>query len=156
MVKTTGPSNNGPAGKDRCRIEAKRYPLAVHSTEKYKTVDYKPNNQQPRPCLELLLESNSPRDGILIHPCHESAGYLSSIGCLNPASGLKNAASRIDLSESFDRTVAIINTLKERLGDSFPRTGKIPRAWVVIEEIASCSPEARDFLLAAGIGGSGK
>jgi hypothetical protein len=62
----------------------------------------------------LGLESTDPRDGILIHPCHDDAyHYLLSIGYINPASGLATAESGVNLQDSLNRTLAIIGAIQK-------------------------------------------
>ena len=81
----------------------------------------------------LGLESTDPRDGILIHPCHDDAHhYLSSIGCINPASGLTTSESGVNLQDSLDRTLAIIGAIQKAY-NTLPKEGTIPNAVVIIE-----------------------
>ena len=93
------------------------------------TFKWKENHVLPA----LGLESTDPRDGILIHPCHDDAyHYLSSIGCINPASGLTTAESGVDLQDSLDRTLAIIGAIQKAY-NTLPREGTIPNAVIIIE-----------------------
>jgi hypothetical protein len=81
----------------------------------------------------LLLLDTGKRTWILIHPAHHAPGYVSSIGCINPATGLKDADSRINLADSRSRVIAIIEAMKTKMGTAFPKSGPIPDAVVVIE-----------------------
>ena len=131
MVERGGPGDNTEHGvDDHLRIAAGRYDLSIHSGGKYKTYGYAASGE---PFPGLLLLGTGKRTAILIHPAHHADGYVSSVGCLNPAAGLKNADSRINLSDSRNRVIAMIDTMKARLGTAFPRSGPIPGAVVVIE-----------------------
>lgn len=68
----------------------------------------------------------------MIHP---GRGFLSSIGCINPAKSLANKTADIDFQDSRTRVIAIIDDLKAFLDSDFPtKNGKpIPKAFVVIE-----------------------
>ena len=130
MVERNGPGDNTATGKDRRRVEARQYPLAIQDGV-YKTYGYAAAGP---PLPALALENTGERTGILLHPCHDGDnGYLSSIGCMNPAIGLTTAASRINLADSRTRVIAIIDALKVRLGTAFPKSGEIPNATVIIE-----------------------
>ena len=131
MVERNGPGDNTATGVERYRrIEARQYPLAIQDGH-YKTYGYAASGP---PLPALALENTGERTGILLHPCHdEDNGYLSSIGCLNPAVGLTSAASRVDLADSRRGVIAIIEALKSKLGAAFPKSGLIPGATVLIE-----------------------
>jgi hypothetical protein len=131
MVERNGPGDNTATGVDRhLRIEARQYPMAIQDGT-YKTYGYAAAGP---PLPALALENTGKRTGILLHPCHDDDNhYLSSIGCLNPAVGLEDADSRIDLADSRRRVIAIIEALKSKLGAAFPRSGAIPGATVLIE-----------------------
>lgn len=134
IVERGGPGDNTTEiGDNRdLRIRAGAYRLAVHDGVRYKTHSYNQNstsyNANPKPGL-LLLDTDE-RSAILIHP---GIDYVRSIGCLNPASGLINAESAIDYADSRQRTIAIINALKSKIGSSFPRSGTIRNAVIIIE-----------------------
>jgi hypothetical protein len=131
MVERGGPGDNSSTGVERHRrIEAGKYPLSIQDGEHYKTYDYVASGF---PFPGVLLDDTGHRSAILLHPCHQDEGYLSSIGCINPAIGLKNADSRIDLADSRTRVIAIIQAMKLKLGSAFPRHGSIPGAVIVIE-----------------------
>ena len=68
----------------------------------------------------------------MIHP---GRGFLSSVGCINPAKSLGSKDTDIDFQDSRSRTIALIDDLKAFLGAKFPsKNGKpIPNAFVVIE-----------------------
>lgn len=130
MVERNGPGDNSDTGvSGHRRVEAGKYPFAIQDGH-YKTYGYATAGP---PLPALALKDTDERTGILLHPCHDDHGYLSSIGCLNPAFGLKNADSRINLADSRSRVIAIIEALKLRLGNAFPRSGEIPNATVVID-----------------------
>jgi hypothetical protein len=131
MVERGGPGNNGNVGVNSGRrILEGSYPLAIQKGNHYETYNYEEDHLLPG----LLLTQTVKRVGILIQPCHDSKyQYLSSIGCINPAQGLETADSRVDLEDSEARVIALIDTMKRKLGARFPKTGKIPGAVVVIE-----------------------
>ena len=132
MVERNGPGDNTATGvaKHR-RIKAGTYPLAVQNGARYKTYHYAASGF---PLPGLALEDTGKRTAILIHPCHDESGYLSSIGCINPAIGLKNADSRVNLADSRSRVIAIIESMKQKLGNAFPEDEEtIPGAVIVLE-----------------------
>jgi hypothetical protein len=131
MVERNGPGDNSATGVSKHRrIKAGKYPLSIQDGEHYTTYNYAASGS---PLPGVLLEDTGKRTAILLHPCHQEAGYLSSIGCINPAIGLKNADSRINLADSRNRVIAIIQAMKLKLGSAFPREGSIPGAVIVIE-----------------------
>lgn len=132
VAETRGPGDNGTAENKR-RVEAGRYPLATQAGAKYVTIGYKASESLsavPKPGLELLDTGH--RSEILIHP---GAGFLSSVGCINPCTNLPHAAEPIDYVPSRLRTIRIIDDLREFLGNDFPAVNgrRIPRAFVVID-----------------------
>ena len=130
MVEAGGPGNNSSKGKD-CRVKQGTYPLATHIGPRYRTFGWQELHLLP--ALELDMGKTSPRTGILIHPCHDSADhYLSSIGCLNPASGLVDANSDVDLEDSLNRTLALIGEIQKAYS-KLPKEGDIPNAMIIIE-----------------------
>lgn len=134
IVERGGPGDNtDEIGdlRDR-RIVAASYPVAIQNGTKYKTYHYDSQDKTPtgRPKPGLLVEKTDEREAILIHPGN---GYLSSIGCLNPATALKNANSNIDFSDSRSRVIAIIEAMKSAMGDKFPKSGRIPDTTILIE-----------------------
>jgi hypothetical protein len=70
--------------------------------------------------------------GILIHP---GRGFLSSVGCINPAAALANAKADIDFVDSRTRVVAIIDDMKAFVGAPFPKKNGqlIPNTTLVID-----------------------
>ncbi len=133
MVERNGPGDNSASGvKNHRRICEGTYRLRIHAGERYMTYGYA-GEGFPMPGLLLDESDTSVRSAILIHPCHHDHGYLSSIGCLNPASGLTTAASKIKLPDSRARVIALIEAMKSKLGSAFPRKGLIPGAVIVIE-----------------------
>ena len=132
IAETKGPGANKPAGNGR-RIKQGRYPLSTQDGENYKTWNYVMSDDPdvaPKPGLEL--NKTDQRSEILIHP---GAGFLRSVGCINPCTSLPKASEDISFIGSRRRTIAIIEDLKAYLGTDFPATnGKpIPRALVVID-----------------------
>ncbi|TPK87358.1 hypothetical protein [Mesorhizobium sp. B2-4-17] len=132
MAETKGPGDNKTAGNNRC-VEAGTYGLFTQDGEKYVTIGYTANvNPAALKRPGLLLLPTGKRVGILIHP---GRGFLSSIGCINPASKLGGADNDIDFIDSRKRVIAIIDDLKAFLGSAFPASNgkKIPNASVVIQ-----------------------
>ena len=131
MVERGGPGDNSSTGVERHRrIEAGKYPLSIQDGGRYKTYHYAASDF---PYPGLALDDTGHRSAILLHPCHQDEGYLSSIGCINPGIGLTNANSRIDLADSRNRVIAIIEAMKLKMGSAFPHGGSIPGAVIVIE-----------------------
>jgi hypothetical protein len=81
-------------------------------------------------CLELA--DTNKRKEILIHP---GRGFLSSVGCINPAKSLANAGSDLNFLDSRTRAISLIDDLSAFLGAKFPTRNDrpIPNAFVVIE-----------------------
>lgn len=131
MVERGGPGDNTATGvAEHRRIAPGRYPIAVHAGRRYRTYGYAAAGM---PLPGIGLRDTGERTAILIHPAHHRHGYLSSVGCLNPATGLTDAASRIPLADSRTRVIAIIDEMRARLGDAFPRDGLVPDAVVVVD-----------------------
>jgi hypothetical protein len=131
-AETRGPGDNSKQGNNR-RIEAGRYPLRTQDGTKYVTIGYPETTsitKIPRP--GLLVGSTNKRVGILIHP---GRGFLSSIGCINPAKSLARANTDIDFMDSRTRMIAIIDDLRSFLSNSFPKKNgrPIPDAFLVID-----------------------
>jgi hypothetical protein len=131
-AETRGPGDNSKGGNNR-RIEAGTYPLRTQAGTKYVTIGYTGNKNSaaiPRPGLEL--GKTNKRSEILLHP---GRGFLSSIGCINPAKALAESQANIDFLDSRTRTIAIIDDLRAFLGGSFPQKNgqAIATAFVVIE-----------------------
>jgi hypothetical protein len=126
MVERGGPGSNK---SKNVRIKQGTYPLTVHVGPSYRTFKWKENHVLPA----LGLEGTDPRFGILIHPCHDDDHhYLSSIGCINPASSLTTAESGVNLQDSLDRTLAIIEAIQNAY-NTLPKEGTIPNAVIIIE-----------------------
>jgi len=131
-AETRGPGDNSKRNNNR-RIEAGRYPLLTQSGRKYVTIGYRDSVSMsaiPRPGIDV--GDTNKRLGILIHP---GRGFLSSVGCINPAMALDKAGSDIDFVDSRTRVIALINDMKSFLGDAFPkRNGQlIPKAALVVD-----------------------
>lgn len=134
IVERGGPGDNTDEIGDLHdrRIKAESYTLAIQDGAKYKTYRYDTQDKTPtgRPRPGILVEKTGEREAIVIHP---GKGYLSSVGCLNPSAGLKDANSNIDFSDSRSRVIAIIEAMKGVMGDRFPSSGRIPDATILIE-----------------------
>jgi hypothetical protein len=131
MAETRGPGANVPAGNNRC-IEAGTYNLHVQSGAKYATIGYTANlNPVALRRPGLLVLPTGQRVGILIHPAR---GFLWSIGCLNPSGILTDATTDIGFVDSRTRVIAMIDSLRAALGNSFPTAGgaRIPGATLTI------------------------
>jgi hypothetical protein len=107
----------------------KTYRLSTHDGPKYKTFGYTSGTAKPKPGI-LLQDTGEPRH-VLIHPAMD---YLWSTGCLNPGSKLTNADLQHCIQDSRAQVIAIIETMKAKLGAQFPRRGEatIPAAVIVI------------------------
>ena len=131
IVERGGPGDNTAAlGKrKRLRIREGAYRLCIQDGPRYKTFGYSPGATLPKP--GILLDDTGKRDAILIHPGFD---YVSSIGCLNPGRGLKDADSRLEFKDSRARVIAFIEAMKANLGAKFPARGGavIPNAVIVI------------------------
>ncbi len=130
IVERGGPGDNTTAVGDNrdLRIREGTYPLAIQAGTNYKTYGYSDDESIPKP--GLLLKKTQERTAILLHP---GKNYISSIGCLNPASGLTNANSQINFADSRRQVIAIIDAMEARMGDDFPKSGTIPDAVILIE-----------------------
>jgi hypothetical protein len=131
-AETRGPGDNSKAGNNR-RIEAGRYPFRTQDGKKYVTIGYRESNSIsviPRPGLDV--GNTNKRVGILFHP---GRGFLSSVGCINPAKSLAGPKTDIDFVDSRTRVIAIIDDMKSFLGASFPKQNgrPIPKAGLVVE-----------------------
>lgn len=136
MVECGGPGDNTTAigNKHDRRIAAGTYSLIIHDGGKYKTYGYTDSElatKGPKP--GLLLGGTNQRSYILIHP---GQNYRWSVGCINPASGLKNADSNINYKDSRKQVINLIESMKKHLGKDFPtKAGKtIPNATIIIEK----------------------
>jgi len=130
IVERGGPGDNTTAiGDNRnLRIRKGTYPLAIQDGNHYKTYGYNlTGTDVPKP--GVLLEETDERTAILLHPGND---YLSSVGCLNPASNLTNADSKVVFNDSRSRVIAIIDAMKAKMGNKFPKSGRIPGAVIVI------------------------
>lgn len=131
VYEQKGPGDNTSTGTANARrIAAGTYPLHTQAGVKYKTYGYTSGTAYPKP--GLLVENTDYRKGIVIHP---GSGYLSSVGCLNPSQPLSGAEGNLDFMESRDRTISLIDKMREILGDRFPSTNGhlIKDAWLVVQ-----------------------
>jgi hypothetical protein len=132
-----GPGDNGLIGKTQHRcLAAGSYPLFTHAsaTGKYATIGFATVTglaNRPFPCLGV--ENTGQREGILIH-C--AKGYLWSIGCINLASKLEKATDDINFSDSHARVIALIQSIRDKLGTGFPRNNdeQLPSVRLLIRE----------------------
>jgi len=136
LAERGGPGDNTEVGREQhLRIAVGTYELSTHDADgndRFKTIGYTPSTKvaaESMPCIRLL--ETGARAGILIHP---AAGYVWSIGCLNPAANLSTPKSTIAWVDSRRRVIALLDDLKSFLGTQFPTQNnrKIPRARVVI------------------------
>jgi hypothetical protein len=135
-AESPGPSENEwPAtSMDPRRVRSGRYPLATQAGTHYVTFGYEATDDVsawPKPGIELLF--TGARREILIHPGRNE--FLSSIGCINLCTRLPDAGEPISYPGSRGRVIALIEDMKQFLGDSFPELNgkRIPDAAVVIE-----------------------
>jgi hypothetical protein len=136
VVERQGPGDDTAVGvAQHRRIAAGRYPLFTHAgaNGKYKTIGYSTGgaaNALPRPAIGV--GGTGAREGILIH-C--AAGFLMSIGCLNPSGPLANGDANLTWADSKARVVALIEDMRQRFGAEFPGANnvRIPGAWLVIQ-----------------------
>lgn len=131
-AESRGPGNNSVARNGK-RVEAGTYPLSTQDGTKYDTIGYVQNentNAQPKPGIEL--KGTGARSEILIHP---GQGFLASIGCINLATNLPDASEPVSYKGSRKRVIALIEDMKQFLGNSFPsqNSKKIPNASAVID-----------------------
>lgn len=137
IAERQGPGDNTQVGKAaHARIAAKTYDLSTHdgsSNERFKTIGYTQSTAigaESMPSIRLL--DTGARAGVLIHP---AAGFVWSIGCLNPSAPLSGATSTIGWLDSRRRVIALIEDMKAFLDGDFPASNnvRIPRARAVIE-----------------------
>lgn len=85
---------------------------------------------KPKPGIEL--KDTDERSEILIHPGKD---FLRSIGCINLCTSLPDANEDIDYLGSRRRVIAVIEDLKDYLGERFPRQNgrRIPDAFAVMD-----------------------
>jgi hypothetical protein len=146
-VERQGPGDNSPAGAaNHRRLEAGVYPLYTSGGDRYRTYGYAdPGGLSVRPWPAIRIEDTGDRAGIIIHP---AAGYLMSIGTINLSKPLAGPAADIDYADSRQRTIALIDAMKEKLGNNFPGTNNmlIQNAWIVIagepSETSTGEPDA--------------
>lgn len=132
-AESPGPGSNAVAGNKK-RVEAGRYPLWTQDGTKYDTLGYVESESlgvRPKPGIELMGTGN--RGEIIIHPGLNS--FLSSVGCINLCTRLQDASVNIDYPGSRRRVIALIDDMKQYLGNAFPaRNGlRIPNAWAQID-----------------------
>jgi hypothetical protein len=118
LVESRGPSTSQSSDGHTIgyRILANTYALWTHYTADFRSQGYKPMGQQPRPGIMVdqgpVEKGGCGRSGICVHPAHEGALYLSSIGCLNPTTVKLMDDQDIDQQDSYDLVVKIIDSLK--------------------------------------------
>lgn len=133
-VERGGPSDNTKAvgDKNNLRICPGTYPLAAHSGPKYRTIGYKQSlnfSDMPRP--GILLKETGERTEILIHPGQD---YVWSAGCINLASRLVNAESRINYVDSRQKVVDIIDFVTSKIQNSGNKDINYPECIIIIED----------------------
>ena len=131
-AEAKGPGANIPINNGK-RIEQGRYPLLTHAPGHYATIGFSASvdpDAEPKPSIEV--GETVERTDILIHP---GDGFLSSIGCINLCTMLPDANEPIDYAPSRKRVIAVLENLKDFLGNEFPtRNGKpIPNAFLVVD-----------------------
>jgi hypothetical protein len=126
-AEAEGPGDNSREGNKR-RIEEGRYPLGTHIGPSFATINYAQTGR--RPCVKL--NKTNKRTDILVHP---AGGFKSTVGCINLSRPLANANSDIDAADSRRRVIAVIEDLKNFLGNNFPKNNDqpIPKAFAVID-----------------------
>ncbi len=116
------PSNAQEGNKQR--IEPKSYPLLDHgtpgvniySTKGYST-DYSDYGKAGKSLPAIRLGKTKPRTAILIHPMHEPNGYVSSIGCINPApKGAIKKNKKFSGQDSMNEMLEILKIYNEHKG----------------------------------------
>jgi hypothetical protein len=130
-----GPGDNSIAGKEKKRIAPRRYPLGTwgFSGSDYATYHYGRSNRMVPPMPGIHVRDTEARTKILIHPGKRA--FLSSVGCINLCTALPDARERIDYPGSRRRVIALIENMKQFLGDAFPAQNgrRIPNAFAVID-----------------------
>jgi hypothetical protein len=126
MLERGGPGSNdaSPGRSQRRRIEEGVYPLRIHVGGKYATYHEGTSRK-----AAILVGKTEDRTAILIH---QGYNYLSSIGCLNPTSGITSADTDMNWKKSRLFVLAIIAGMKEHYGSRFPKQGTIPDCHLII------------------------
>ena len=126
MLERGGPGSNdaSPGRSQRRRIEEGVYPLCIHLGGKYATYHEGTSRR-----AAILVGKTEDRSAILIH---QGYNYLSSIGCLNPTSGITSANTNMNSSKSRRFVLDIIAGMKKHYGSKFPKQGTIPDCHLVI------------------------
>jgi hypothetical protein len=135
-VERQGPGDNTRVGQQaHSRLAAGTYPLYTHggASGKYATYGYAGSllpGATPKPAI--AFRDTGDREGMLIHPAQ---GYLWSVGTVNLSGPLVDASSDIEYGDSAARVIALIDAMKDKLGDAFPTSNNqaIPNAWLTIE-----------------------
>lgn len=132
-AEAKGPgSNEAEAIDERC-IAPGRYRLGTWDGDDYQTDGYSPDPiVAGMPWPGIWVRGTQARSAILIHPGKDE--FLSSTGCINLCTALPDAAETISYPGSRRRVIALIEHMKQCLGDSFPTSSnrRIPNAWVRI------------------------
>ena len=133
FAEAKGPGDNSTPGNGR-RIEPGRYALQSWGGERYVTHGYSTAEDDPEvlPLPGFELRGCLPRTEILIHP---GAGFLRSVGCINPCGALPDASASIGYADSRRRVIALLDDLRAYLGAAFPTENDlpVPRAFVIID-----------------------
>jgi hypothetical protein len=134
-AESPGPSQNAEPSPPHApsRIVAKTYSLKTSGGPEYKTSGFRPDLriEPAMPGIELLGTGN--RTDIIIHPGKDR--FLSSVGCINLCTRLRDAQEIINYPGSRRRVIALIEDMKAFLG-GIPGRGDraIPNASIVIDE----------------------
>ena len=135
-VERQGPGDNTGTGvAEHRRLAAGTYPLFTHAgaANKYRTFGFaNPGGLQVRPWPSIRVENTNARSGVLIH-C--AAGFLMSIGCINlTGRDLRIGRDDIEFFDSRARVIALIQSMKSKLGDGFPSSNnsRIAKATLII------------------------
>ncbi|NEK17465.1 peptidase S8/S53 subtilisin kexin sedolisin [Rhizobium leguminosarum] len=133
ICEALGPGDNSKRDNGK-RIEEGEYPVWTQFG-RYRSIGYGTAGDEIAFSMPaLLLRATGQRDGILIHPGHPPNLYLSSVGCLNPTKKL-GPSQLMDFSDSRNRVIALIDSLREIFPDAFKRevTTKVHGAAVVVK-----------------------
>lgn len=126
--------NETPATQQNpSRILARSYPLAMSDGPSYMTRGYRTDLEIKDPMPGLELRDTGNRTAILIHPGKNA--FLSSIGCINLCTSLRDGNENIDYPGSRRRVIALIEDIKKFLGP-LPASAseEIAHAFVTIKE----------------------
>jgi hypothetical protein len=141
-AESPGPSQNDKRADEGfpTRIVAKRYPMQTSGGPTYVTSGFRADLEIAAPMPGLELKETGRRTDILIHPGKNE--FLSSVGCINLCTSLRNAEEPIDYPGSRRRVIALIEDMKAFLGGLPGPDRPIPNAFVVVDEQALAAEPA--------------